>query len=186
MPEFVTPDPARPDGLQEHIARYEFVRSFCHGKTVLDAGCGSGYGTAMLAAVARRVCGVDLNPEALTIAKARWPDLLWVRADIHRLPLRDCWDVLVMLEVIEHLAGPKKMLRNLPNVKLAFISTPAPPKHGQSEFHVREYRLDEFHRLLHTRFHEVSILAQCGCGFDFDPYIAEYYMAICRWAAAEK
>ena len=43
----------------EHRHRYELAARLCAGKRVLDLCCGSGYGTAILAAGAREVVGVD-------------------------------------------------------------------------------------------------------------------------------
>ena len=44
------------DLFNEHMARYTFAVRFAGGKRVLDAGCGAGYGSAELAAVAEAVC----------------------------------------------------------------------------------------------------------------------------------
>jgi predicted RNA methylase len=51
---------------QEHIARYLFAARFVANKVVLDAACGSGYGSAYLRhSGAKQVVGVDLCAEAL-------------------------------------------------------------------------------------------------------------------------
>ena len=45
----------------EHIARYRLAAQLVRDSVVLDAGCGSGYGSAMLAAGgAKFVVGIDL------------------------------------------------------------------------------------------------------------------------------
>jgi 2-polyprenyl-3-methyl-5-hydroxy-6-metoxy-1,4-benzoquinol methylase len=53
------------DMAYEHWHRYAFARRFAAGKRVLDAACGEGYGTALLASVATEALGVDLDPAAI-------------------------------------------------------------------------------------------------------------------------
>ena len=45
----------------EHLHRYVFARALCGGARVLDAACGEGYGSALLAGAAKQVTGVDLD-----------------------------------------------------------------------------------------------------------------------------
>lgn len=68
---------------------------------ILDVGCGTGHTTASL----RRfgpVIGVDPGPEALRRARQRKLEV--ARASAAPLPVRaDCFDVVVALDVLEHL-----------------------------------------------------------------------------------
>jgi SAM-dependent methyltransferase len=56
------------------------------GKRVLHLGCGTGEGTAELAARGAVVTGVDVEGDALEAARERWPSILWVEADPQALP----------------------------------------------------------------------------------------------------
>ncbi|MCW5579095.1 MAG: class I SAM-dependent methyltransferase, partial [Dokdonella sp.] len=56
----------------EHWHRYAFARGLVAGKRVLDAACGEGYGSALLAAVAGSVTGVDVDADAIAHARARY------------------------------------------------------------------------------------------------------------------
>ena len=47
--------------LTVHRVRYEFAVPYCRGKRVLDVACGAGYGSDLLAGVARRVTGLDVD-----------------------------------------------------------------------------------------------------------------------------
>ena len=55
----------------EHIHRYAFAQAFVQGRRVLDAACGEGYGSALLAGCADSVVGVDISEEA--VGHARQP-----------------------------------------------------------------------------------------------------------------
>lgn len=45
----------------EHYQRYYSVLPLTEGKTVLDAACGEGYGTALLASASSHVTGIDIS-----------------------------------------------------------------------------------------------------------------------------
>ena len=53
----------------EHLPRYVFARQFAHDAKVLDFGCGTGYGAALLAETANSVLGLDIDPAALEWAR---------------------------------------------------------------------------------------------------------------------
>jgi SAM-dependent methyltransferase len=75
--------PGRP-GIPEHVReRLPDV----HGRHVLHLQCGRGEETAELAERGAFVTGVDVSEQALTAARERWPDIAWVRADVHALPV---------------------------------------------------------------------------------------------------
>jgi 2-polyprenyl-3-methyl-5-hydroxy-6-metoxy-1,4-benzoquinol methylase len=44
------------------------------GRAVLDAGCGEGFFSRILAACGARVVGIDLSPRLIAIARAKDPD----------------------------------------------------------------------------------------------------------------
>src|SRR5207244_298992 len=101
--------------LERHLAAYRFARARAAGRTVLDAGCGEGYGAALLAEVAVRVVGAD-RMEAIALARARHRDpRLELRAiDLERLDgLDGRFDLVVSFQVIEHLPDPVGFLAAL-------------------------------------------------------------------------
>jgi SAM-dependent methyltransferase len=60
----------RNDCYYAHLSIYVFASQFCKSKTVLDAGCGNGYGTTYLAEHgAEKVYGVDTDQEAISGAQ---------------------------------------------------------------------------------------------------------------------
>ena len=59
----------------EHMHRYAFAAAFGVGKRVLDAACGEGYGSALMARAGARVLGVDISDETVAHARQRYADL---------------------------------------------------------------------------------------------------------------
>jgi len=100
-------------------------------EVVLDLGCGDGSITMLIAGRvgAKKVYGVDLDDEALARASER--GLSVFKADLSRdsIPLPDeSVDLVLALEVIEHLVNPDHMLREARRVLRSggslVISTP--------------------------------------------------------------
>jgi len=94
----------------EHILRYELAASLCAGKKVLDLGCGTGYGSAILARSAREVVGVDIDEAAIGAARDAFSavsNVEFAAVDaLHALDrgIAGSVDVIVCFEVLEHLA----------------------------------------------------------------------------------
>ncbi len=150
--------------VREHLARYRFAAQFARGG-VLDAGCGTGYGSHMLSASpsAARVLGIDRDARAIARARRYYggPRVDYARADLDSGALArfGCFDTIVCLEVLEHLPEPERLLARLdhalaPGGRL-IVSTPlgagrAVPS-GQP-FHFFQLRRVEFEQLLARRF----------------------------------
>lgn len=65
-------------------------------RSVLDAGCGTGRVAVELARRGLDVVGVDLDPAMLDAARAKAPELRWVRADLADVDLGRRFDAVVM------------------------------------------------------------------------------------------
>src|SRR5262245_17207145 len=59
------------------------------GARALDAGCGTGFQTAIVADLGYRAHGLDVSAGSLAVARARLPAAGWVRGDLRGLPYRD-------------------------------------------------------------------------------------------------
>lgn len=157
----------------EHWHRYAFARSLCVGKRVLDAACGEGYGSNLLAQVARDVVGVDLSPQTIEHARQRYAshaNLRFEQADATQLPaLGGKFDVIVSFETLEHLHAQDALLAGFAN-QLAddgILLISSPDKHSysdiaghQNEFHVRELYRPELEALLGRHFPQVRLYGQ--------------------------
>jgi SAM-dependent methyltransferase len=98
--------------FRRHETVYAAVRPRCAGALVLEAGCGEGYGADLLAEVAARILALDYDPVAAAHVARRYPRTGVARANLVALPVRDggC-DVVVSLQVIEHLWEQERFLR---------------------------------------------------------------------------
>jgi SAM-dependent methyltransferase len=168
-PERFSPDAMHGRLIEaEHLARYRFAEQFVAGKRVLDAGCGTAYGSASLAAAgARSVTGVDADGAALDLVRPDVPaGVELVPADIRDLPFDDAaFDVVVCFETIEHVETPEAALDELARVLAAdgllVISSPNravyPP--GNPHHH-HEYLPEELEAALGERLANVRLFRQ--------------------------
>jgi 2-polyprenyl-3-methyl-5-hydroxy-6-metoxy-1,4-benzoquinol methylase len=167
--ERTLPDvPAENYWFRRHLAVYEWVGERCGGLDVVDMACGEGYGVEVLARRARRVTGVDANPEAHEHARLRYsrPGVRFVR-DLVESYAEPC-DALVFLQTIEHVPEPAAVLGHFKGLLrpggTAYVSTPnlltlAPAGADKSDnpWHLREYRAQEFCALCEDVFDHVEL-----------------------------
>lgn len=151
----------------EHLARYWWASGLAAERRVLDAGCGVGYGTAMLAAAgAAEAIGTDIAQEAVTAASVSHPALGFVACDIHSLPFDDGrFDLVVCFEVIEHVAGQDEVIAELARVLApGGVLAMSSPNHGVypsgNPHHLREYVPEELRAALGQQFAHVVLLRQ--------------------------
>lgn len=146
--------------LARHRAAYEFAAERFAGARVLDLGCGSGSGTALLARDGAHALGVDrVAPDP----ESRCSGASFCRADIAALPFRARrFDAVVSFQVIEHLADPAPYLRAIGELLTdrgtALVSTPNRQlSDGVNPYHVREYLGAELREVLARHFAEVEL-----------------------------
>jgi SAM-dependent methyltransferase len=154
--ERTLPDvPAENYWFRRHLAVYERVADRVAGLDVVDMACGEGYGVEVLARRARRVTGIDANPEAYEHARLKYtrPGVRFVRELVERFD-EPC-DAIVFLQTIEHVPEPEALLRRFRELaSVVYVSTPnrltlAPPGAEKSDnpWHLREYTPDQFREL---------------------------------------
>jgi SAM-dependent methyltransferase len=168
--ERLIPDQPRDDDLyHEHIVRYLFAAQFAHGRSVLDAGCGAGYGSALLASAgAAGVLGVDIAPDAISYARSHYQQdgLSFAVHDIVQSTLAvGHFQLVVSFEVIEHLDDPARFVgavgRLLAEDGLLIVSTPNPATYpAGNPFHKHEMSGEEFVALLRQSFPALALYAQ--------------------------
>jgi SAM-dependent methyltransferase len=135
--------------LERHLAAYRWAAERAAGRRVLDAGCGEGYGAALLAEVAAHVTAVDRD-EAIAIARRRRHERLDFRAiDVMRLAdLGERFDLVVSFQVIEHLPDPEGFLaalvdRTAPGGTLIVTTPNRLMSVSENPYHLREWTAPE-------------------------------------------
>ncbi len=148
----------------EHWHRYAWVSRWLSGKSVLDAACGEGYGSALLAQSAAEVTGVDVSAASVEHARRRYEteNLRFEQADCLALPLQDdSFDVVVSFETLEHLADHDGLMQEFLRVLKpdGFVVLSSPDRKTYTDdtgyvnpFHVRELYRPEFEALLDRHF----------------------------------
>lgn len=163
-------DPLFAADISRHVVAYRFAQEQVRGKTVLDAGCGDGYGTDMLAQTAARAVGVDRSAETVDLAGRRYrrPNLTYRVCELHRIiDVGEPFDVVCNFQVIEHLPDPKPFLEQARQVLrpggCLIVTTPNRlNSFVENPYHVHEYVAGELRELLRTVFPEVQLRGVCG------------------------
>ncbi|WP_376697031.1 class I SAM-dependent methyltransferase [Wenzhouxiangella sp. EGI_FJ10305] len=169
--ERFTPECVR-EMAYEHWHRYAWATELVDGAEVLDAACGEGYGSRLLAARAKSVVGVDIGEEAVAHARERYrgDNLRFDQADATRLPFGDdSFDVVVSFETLEHLEAQETLLAEFRRVLRpdGFLIISSPDRKTYSDetgydnpFHVRELYRDELESLISATFPAYRLYGQ--------------------------
>jgi SAM-dependent methyltransferase len=161
-----------------HTATYRFALEHARGNRVLDYGCGSGYGSHLIAPACQSVTGVDISADAVAYAAEHYqaPNLDYRRidrAEVARLPFADAsFDTVLSFQVIEHIRDVEPYLSEIWRVlkpKGVFIcATPdrstrlLPWQKPWNVYHVHEYGAREFAQTLTTKFANVDMWRMGG------------------------
>jgi ubiquinone/menaquinone biosynthesis C-methylase UbiE len=162
--ERVVPD--FPDeNFQNHLKVYKFLLQFAAGADVLDSGCGTGYGTALLGEKAKSIVGIDISKAALSWAQKHYPNINYKQMNVQELTFPDnSFDLIVSSENFEHLQDQKAHLSELARVLrpdgLCFIASPNPEVTiGEtSKYHTKENTYQELTELFFDYFEDVTII----------------------------
>jgi len=146
-------------------------------QSILDVGCGEGFTIDRLLRVNGRlpIQGMDHDWPALLRARGQHPKVLFQMGDIGRLPYaNESFDLVLCLEVLEHLAEPRGALEEVARVSSQYclISVPNEPFFMMSNFlrgknvrawgndpeHVQHWTAGEFVEMLRKYFSVERVL----------------------------
>lgn len=117
---------------------------------VLDVGCGDGLVSDLLYDNGFDVTGIDNDETAIQLAREHGQGVFRLE-DINK-PFKGRWELMVCLNVIEHLEDPEAIKRIFDRniTKAAIIITDMPQK-NPSPYHVKEFTPYELKQMFHTR-----------------------------------
>jgi 2-polyprenyl-3-methyl-5-hydroxy-6-metoxy-1,4-benzoquinol methylase len=169
------PERAAPEEMSEHLmesehrGRYLWAADLAAGLEVIDAGCGTGYGSEILAAAgASRVVGVDISQEAIDYARSSSSQAAseFHVGGLHELPFADAtFDMAVCFEVIEHVEEQQRAIGELrrvlkPSGVLAISSPNRDVYPPGNPHHLHEFVPDELEQALTREFANVRLYRQ--------------------------
>ncbi|MDC0358034.1 class I SAM-dependent methyltransferase [Oligoflexia bacterium] len=158
--------------LKQHLERYMFAGQFVSGKKVLDAACGSGYGTEILKkAGALSVTGLDVDQPTLVRASKLYggAGIEFRQQDLNSFSGTDWeFDVLVSFETIEHLDRPQQYLCEINSALKRdgyFIgSVPVAPLVDIDQYHKHDFTKNSWQKLVKDcNFEVLAELPQRYC-----------------------
>jgi len=151
----------------ERLARYRWAGELARRRRVLDAACGAGWGTALLAERAGSAIGVDLSPVFVAQAQEAHGGVAeFLEGDLRELPFGDGeFDLAVCFEALTHVAEPERALDELRRVLredgLLLVSAPNrltyPPG---NPLQLSELSPGELQEMLAGRFANVATYGQ--------------------------
>jgi ubiquinone/menaquinone biosynthesis C-methylase UbiE len=126
---------------------------------ILEVGCGTGEYLNILSKDYENIAtitGTDYSEEAIKIATKKYPDIEFKHLDIEKEVLSEKYDIIICMEVIEHLNHRKDAFKNLVtmlnNNGILVVTTPAGPifateKHFGHIQHSSKEEMQEFAKL---------------------------------------
>jgi len=150
---------------------YQYVSQFVNNMSILDFGCGGGYGTEFLSRfTSKKTVGYDVSHVAINAAKSFFSTPSHLHFT-YVLP-QDRFDVVTSFQVVEHIEPRdlpeyfKTLCSHLQSNGTIFIATPNKNrtsyrlKRPIMPFHKTEYTPETFETLLRQYFHHVTVLGQ--------------------------
>lgn len=143
---------------------YDFSEELINGGSVLEIGCGEGYGLRQIYHIADELFLIDRSPYSQRVCAQSYPKAKFFKAEVpslNQLSLPKV-DYVICFQFIEHIQDPKQLLKEATNLlkpggKL-IVSTPnAQWTKIQNPWHVREFDLSSFTHLLNEMGGEVTI-----------------------------
>lgn len=145
----------------DHLYRYQFAKNWLVKSkltgTVLDAGCGTGYGSALLSSVVTSIDCVDQSAEAFEHHQQHFArDNVVFHCDslLSAAGLKDRYDAVVCFEFLEHIhEAPEAVAMFADKSDVLISSVPNDlvwpwARKPQNEFHVRHYTPAQYRDLL--------------------------------------
>jgi 2-polyprenyl-3-methyl-5-hydroxy-6-metoxy-1,4-benzoquinol methylase len=148
-------------------ARYKvLLKRIKKANRILDVGCGDGYLMSLVSRLCESVVGIDSEPTATSLAAAklqRFRNSRVVAGSCYELPfVGGSFDVVLLADVIEHLADPERCLQEIsrvltPNGALLITTPKWRPDRRWDWRHFKEYKPEELAVCLKRCFSRVTM-----------------------------
>lgn len=117
---------------------------------VMEIGCGTGYYTQLLSQQGvQSYVGIDITDVFFSDLKKEYPEFSFIKKDITTEEYEGSFDLILMIDVIEHITELKKLNHALNQVKKnlstdgLFVIAPVPKRGRKSLFYVRFWSLED-------------------------------------------
>ncbi len=124
----------------DHLACYLFASRLINGRSVLELGCGEGYGAQMMSLFSSAYLGLDFSHRNIEIAKKKqmYCPSGFALLDLEKetLPAPPA-DLVVAFEVLEHIDNPESVLQQIVAQEQDFIFSV--PHNDAHPWHKRVY-----------------------------------------------
>ena len=156
--------------------------STLHVKTVLDVGCGAGDNLSALSQAMPhlQLAGADVSAEALALTSKRVPGVTLHQFDAQTHALDQKFDLVMSIQVIEHLEDDVSALRNMGTMSKSWlVATSMRGRMRPSERaigHFRNYSDSD----LRTKAESAGLEVEDIFGWGF-PFYSPLYRSIVEW-----
>lgn len=177
----------KPRKILDYLSYYKFASKIIgKSKRVLDVGCSEGFGTYLMGKECGWAKGIDLNPEAISVAKSNFYEktVEFSLADVLKLDANVKFDAIVNFNAIEHLSTAENHLfwnSHLQLIKsegLVIIGTPNPITLGRNDTS-NDYTFDHLETEMSRYFDYVfPFVANDEVVHTGNPFLAEFYIFV--------
>jgi 2-polyprenyl-3-methyl-5-hydroxy-6-metoxy-1,4-benzoquinol methylase len=136
----------------QNIAHY-----ITDGQRVIDIGCGTGEFCRVLKTIRPHceIWGSDFSKEAIKKARSYKDGIHYIETDLNEVQKLEAFDIVVSIEVLEHLDKPDKLIKAMWTVTkeggVSILTTPY-LDHIPSDEHVWEFNYEDIEALMYKRF----------------------------------
>ena len=111
-------DEVTKEQIERICNRYYWAATFCNGKDVAEAGCGTGQGLGYLASVANSLVGGDVSSAMVQRAKDHYGDRYKIEQfDALKMPYEDnSKDVIILFEALYYLPSVDEFMKECKRV----------------------------------------------------------------------